>query len=357
MKKTTPPASSRAARVYTGLLLAAAFASLSVSAQPKKIHLEVGHLPASGHTKYFVAKEAGFFDEEGLDVRLVEFTNSADGLAAIRSGKLDIGSFSTTAPLLHIAKGADLRILGGVMGEDAAIAVAKDSPIASLAGLKGKKVATVRLATGDAVLRGALAKAGIDFHKDLEIIELKSPPAVLEAIKTGKVDAGVTWGPHDQRADEFGLKIIARSKTLWPGHPCCRLVSLQDTLLKREKESADVWVKFLRAFLKAEKFERDNHAKTVEYVANYVKIDKALLDKALYSGTLDQSTDPNLQGVAEFYKVMRDSGQIEDGPAVPASINPFVNTKLYAAALDSLIREHPAEPFWKELKTVFASRN
>jgi NitT/TauT family transport system substrate-binding protein len=357
MKKPTLPASSRAARACTGLLLATAFASLTVSAQPPKIHLDVGHLPATGHTKYFIAKEAGFFDEEGLDVRLVEFTNSADGLAAIRSGKLDIGSFSTTAPLLHIAKGADLRILGGVMGEDAAIAVRQDSPLASLEDLRGKKIATVRLATGDAVLRGALARAGIDLKKDVTIFELKSPPAVLEAIKSGQVDAGVTWGPHDQRAGEYGLKIIARSKTLWPGHPCCRLASLQDTLLKREKDAPGVWVRFLRAFLKAEKFGRDNHEQTVAYLAKYVKLDKALLEKAYYGGFLDQTTDPNVSGIVEFYAVMRASGQIEDAPTVPADIKPFINTRYYADALDSLIKEQPAEPFWKELKTTFASRN
>ncbi|MDR0842080.1 MAG: ABC transporter substrate-binding protein, partial [Acidobacteriota bacterium] len=326
-------------------------------AQRQKVHLEVGHLSATGHTKYFIAKEAGFFDEEGLDVNLVEFANSADGISAIRSGNLDIGSFSTTAPLLHIAKGADLHILGGVMGEDAAIVVAKDSPIASVADLKGKKIATVRLATGDAVLRGALTRAGIDFKKDVAISELKSPPAVLEAVKAGEVDAGVTWGPHDQRTDEYGLKIIARSKTLWPGHPCCRLVSLGETLEKQEKVAPDVWVRFLRAFLKAEKFARDNHEKTIEYLAKYVPLNPDLLDRAYYGGFLDQSTDPNVDGVVEFYKIMRESGQIEDEPTVPEDIHPFINTQYYAQALESLATEQPAEPFWQELQKVFEERN
>jgi len=60
---------------------------------------------------------------------------------------------------VHIAKGADLRIIGGVMGEDVSIITTKEkaTEIKSVADLKGKKVATVRLATGDAVLRGALA--------------------------------------------------------------------------------------------------------------------------------------------------------------------------------------------------------
>ena len=102
------------------LLAVAAALNLS-SALNAADSLKVGHLPVTGHAKFFVAKEEGFFKDEGLDVELIEFANSADGLAALRAGKLDLGAFGTTAPLVHISKGAEIRIIGGVMGEDAAI--------------------------------------------------------------------------------------------------------------------------------------------------------------------------------------------------------------------------------------------
>jgi NitT/TauT family transport system substrate-binding protein len=148
-------------------------------------HVRVGHLPVTGHAKFFVAKEYGIFEKEGIDAELIEFINSADGLTAVRAGKLDVGAFGTTAPLVHISQGADLRIIAGIMGEDAAIiTTAENAPkIKTLADLKGKKVATIRLATGDAVLRGALEKEGINWKTDLQVFELKSPPAVAEAVK------------------------------------------------------------------------------------------------------------------------------------------------------------------------------
>jgi NitT/TauT family transport system substrate-binding protein len=146
--------------------------------------LKVGYLPVTGHAKFFVAQEQGLFKEEGLDVQLVEFANSADGLNAVVADKLDIGAFGTTAPLVHYAKGSDLKIIGGIMGEDAAIVIRPENAqtIRTIADLKGKKVATVRLATGDAVLRGALKDAGVDWKTQLEIFELKNPPAVLAAV-------------------------------------------------------------------------------------------------------------------------------------------------------------------------------
>ena len=45
--------------------------------------LKLGYLPATGHGKFFVAKEQGFFDKEGLNLELIEFQNSANGLNAI----------------------------------------------------------------------------------------------------------------------------------------------------------------------------------------------------------------------------------------------------------------------------------
>jgi NitT/TauT family transport system substrate-binding protein len=343
------------------LILPVAAALLAASAAPARAAtpLTAGYLPVTGQAKWFLAKELGFFAEEGIDINLVEFTNSADGLTALRGGKLDVAPFGTTAPLIHISKGADLRIIGGTMGGDVAFVVKKDSPIASLAEFKGKKIATVRLSTGDAVLRGALKRAGIDWRKDTEIFELKGPPAVAEAVKSGQADIGVTWGPHDQRVDEYGLKIIARSKDLQPGHPCCRVIATSEGLAKKEAESKGVWVRFFRAFLKAQKFAfvPENRDKVVDVISKYVKLDKALLEKAYFSDNLEQKTDPNTQGVTEFWNVLLDSGWVEPGPTVPKDIKPFIVPEYYLAALDSLAREQPAEPLWKELQAEFKVRN
>ena len=313
--------------------------------------IKVGYLPVTGHAKFFVAKEEGFFKEEGLDVELVEFANSADGLAALRANKLDLGAFGTTAPLVHISKGADIRIIGGVMGEDAAIVTPPDKAgsVKAIKDLKGKKVATVRLATGDAVLRGALDDAGLNWKTDVQIFELKNPPAVIEAVKSGQVDAGVVWGPHDVRAEEQGLKVVIRSRSLQPGHPCCRLTVNAKDLEQRP----EVWEKFIHAFLKAEKFAHDNHEKTLDDIGKYLKLDRALITKAYYEGFLDQSSDPNTTGVERFWKTMLKSEFVES----KLDIKQYVDSRLYKKALDRLAKEDSKEVYWKNLQKTFAERN
>jgi NitT/TauT family transport system substrate-binding protein len=353
---TTQASSSKRNLIYAAIAIVIVAAVAGVFAfrgkvfAPKTIaSLRVGYLPVTGHAKFFVAQEEGFFKDEGLNVQLIEFANSADGLNALRAGKLDLGAFGTTAPLVHIAKGADISIIGGVMGEDAAIIVKPESAIKSIADLKGKKIATVRLATGDAVLRGALSDAGINWKTDLQIFELNSPPAVLEAVKSGQVDAGVTWGPHDLRAEEQGLKVIIRSGSLQPGHPCCRLtVHTQDALQRKE-----VWAHSIRAILRAEKFAHDNHQKTVDDIAKYLKLDRGLIERAYYSGHLDQATDPNLAGVQRFWETMNKSGFVES----KETIAPHVQTSIYKEALDELAKENPNDPFWQEREQTFAQRD
>jgi NitT/TauT family transport system substrate-binding protein len=334
-------------RIVAVALAVGALAGAPAAAAEK---VRIGYLPVTGHAKFFVAKEQGFFEEEGLDVELLEFQNSADGINALKAAKIDVGAFGTTAPLVHVSKGTDLRIIGGIMGEDAAIVTtpANAGKIKAVADLRGKKIATVRLASGDAVLRGALHDAGIDWKKDVQIFELKNPPAVIEALRTGQVDAGVVWGPHDFRAEEQGLEIVARSKTLQPGHPCCRLTVRAEQLKERA-----TWVKLVRAILRAEKFAREDHPRTVDAIVKYLKLDRALIEKAYYSGYLDQTSDPNTRGVRKFWTIMQASEFVES----KGGIDSHVEASIYKEALDGLSKESPKDAYWAELEKKFAERN
>jgi NitT/TauT family transport system substrate-binding protein len=330
--------------------IAVVVAAAALPAQAQTQSLKVGYLPVTGHAKFFVAKEQGFFAKEGLDVELIEFVNSADGANAVIAGKLDIGAFGTTAPLAHIAKGTDLKIIGGIMGEDASIVTlpAVAPSVQKVGDLKGKKIATIRMATGDAVLRGALKEAGLDWRTDVQIFELKSPPAVLEAVKSGQVDAGVVWGPHDLRAEEQGLKIVIRSSSLQPGHPCCRLI-----VTSERYQSRDTWERFLRAILRAEKFAQENRKETIDATAKYVKLDRSLLERGYYQPHLDQTSDPNVRGVKVFWETMKASDFIQP----KGDVLPQIDVKLYEAALSQLAKENPGDPFWKKLQQEFRQKD
>ncbi len=310
--------------------------------------IKFGHILVPGQGKIFVAQELGYFAEQGLKVELVEFQNSADGLAAVRAGKLDFGAFGATAPLFHIAKGADIRIVGGIHNEDAALITTaeKAATIKSVADLRGRKVAVVRLSSADTALRGHLLDLGIVPGKDIQIFELKSPPAVIEAVRSGEVDAGTVWEPHVVRAVESGLKVVATSHDLLPNHPCCRLVVQTKDVTERPQVIAGV----IAALLKAEKFGHDHRDQAVDIITKYIKLDRHIIDASYLN---DQPTDPDIANTVRFWNVMRRIGYAEQ----ERDIASFVDTSFYKRALDSAATASPKDPFWKQLESDYVKRD
>ena len=310
--------------------------------------VKVGHLLVPGQGKIFIAQDLGYFAEQGLKVELVEFQNSADGLSALRAGKLDFAVFGATAPLFHIAKGADIRIVGGIHNEDAALitTAANAAAIKNVADLKGRKVAVVRLSSADTALRGRLLDLGIIPGKDIQIFELKSPPAVIEAVRSGEVDAGTVWEPHIVRAVESGLKVVATSHDLLPGHPCCRLsVQARDIT-----ERPQVIEGFLAALLKAEKFGHEHRDAAVDIITKYLKLDRHIIDKSYLN---DQPTDPDLANTTRFWNVMRRIGYADQ----ERDIASYIDTRFYKRALDKAEAAEPTEPFWKQLEKDYVQRD
>ena len=341
----------------TNLKTLVAFATLTLglvaNAQvPGRVHLKAGIIPVPEDSKLIIARDKGFFAQEGLDVELVEFANSADGMSALRAQKIDTGSVGVTAPLVHISKGGEnIRIIGGIGGEGSAVVVRADqlARIGGLKGLRGRKIGTVRLSSSDAIVRAELARNGINWTKDLKIFELKSPPAVLEAVKSGEVDAGVVWAPFDTKAEESGLKVLVRTGKLSPGHPCCRIAVLSEDLAKRPA----VWTAYLKAILRAERYIQENRKDAIATVTRALKIEPKLVEAVISGGHTEFSSDPNVRGVVLFWDSMKQSAFVNSS----LDIRKYIDTLPYKSALDSLRAAQPKDAYWKSKVAQFKARD
>jgi len=95
-----PREARRAATIIAVALLAtAAFARATIAADLKPY--KVGYNNWIGYVALFVARDKGFFKEEGLDVQTKMFSSPGDGLAPLLSGDLD--AHLTTADSVIIA--------------------------------------------------------------------------------------------------------------------------------------------------------------------------------------------------------------------------------------------------------------
>ncbi len=65
-----------------------------------------GYLPSNGDALIFVAKEEGFWTEEGLNVELYQFTKGTEGYNSLFGNKLDTVGAGTSDPATYIAQGS-----------------------------------------------------------------------------------------------------------------------------------------------------------------------------------------------------------------------------------------------------------
>lgn len=325
------------------LLMALVSTSALAESQSANKTIRLGYLPTSGHALVFVAKEQGYFAQQGLDVQLSQFPNSADGYNALTAGKLDVIAMGSTAPAVYIAKGTDLKYIGGLMGEGAA-AIAKPelaNELKDIKNFKGKTIATVRMSTGDVVFRNALHDAGLNWSTDVTIQELKTPSIVLDAVKTGKVDVGIVWLPYQQVAETQGLQIVQFSDSYYPGHPCCRFVVTSSALT----QDKDTYVKFEKALIEAYHYIKTNPKESVDDVSKYVDFDKNIIYNSIFSEHFNYSPDPNKKAIEQWWKMVNTIGYVHS----TENIDQHIDTSVYKQALDEIIKAQPNDDIYKEL--------
>lgn len=314
--------------------------------------LKVGYTPGGASILAFVAQDQKFFVKEGVDVELVQFSSTGDGLNALNSGKIDIGiSFGTAAPLTFISKGSDFTIIGGALaGGHPVIALpSRAGQFKTIRDFKGKTVAVPRLYTADVVWRGALKRAGLDPNKDLKIIELKNPPAVLEAVKSGKVDVGIGASSIFLQAKESGLAIVGWSNDFFPQHPCCRIVAKG----KAVSGAPDVYRAFLRALLQAEKVKDTNPKLAQNITKRYMNIDDNLAATFVSEPHQHVSVDPDKHRVKQMWHELKEINYVTS----ELDINRYINTQLYRDALGELIRRNPKDRYYLNAKKHFEKQN
>jgi NitT/TauT family transport system substrate-binding protein len=300
-----------------------------------------------------IAADGNFFEKEGITTEFVSVSNTADGLAALLAGKIDVGvSFGTSAPLTLSTKGANIVIIAGNQtGAHPIITLQENAHLyKDITGFKGKIVGTPRLYTSDVVWRGALFYAGLVPDRDLEIIEFKRPADILEAVKSGKIDVGIGSSLITAPSIEAGLAIPLFSTDRMPNHPCCRVVTTPDTL----KANRPALIALIKALLLAEKrFTEDPESAVVANVHQQNWTEEYARQTSL-EPHLKFFIDPNTNAVVDMWKYMQATEYLD--PSLTTDPRSLIDSSLYVDALNELDKQEPA-PFWTELKKRFKDWN
>src|SRR5215469_6498809 len=179
-----------------------------------------------GYQKYgklVLLKGRGTLEEKlkslGYSVSWTEFPSGPPLLEALNVGAIDFGIAGETPPIFAQAAGAPLVYLAydPPAPEGEAILVPKDSPLKSVAELRGKKVALNKGSNVHYLLVRALEQAGLKYT-DIQPTFL-APADALAAFTRGAVDAWVIWDPYEAAAEaSTGARILADGTGLVANH-------------------------------------------------------------------------------------------------------------------------------------------
>ncbi|MDH2926455.1 sulfonate ABC transporter substrate-binding protein [Lonepinella koalarum] len=157
--------------------------------------------------------------EQGVEVKWTEFPGGPQLLEGLNVGSVDFGVTGETPPVFAQAAKADLLYVANDLTAPTseAIIIPKDSPIQSVAELKGKKVAYNKGSNVHYLLVRALEEAGLKYD-DIESVYL--PPAdARAAFERGSVDAWVIWDPYFAAAEQqLGARILRDGTNLVDNH-------------------------------------------------------------------------------------------------------------------------------------------
>lgn len=139
------------------------------------------------HAPLIIAKEKGFFSEEGLEVELIAPADPSAPPKLVAAGKAPLAV--SYQPQLHIQVNEQLplvRIATLVATPLNSLVVLKDGPVKTISDLKGRKVGFSVGGFEDALLYAMLKNNGVDIA-DIELVNVNF--SLSPAIISGQVDA------------------------------------------------------------------------------------------------------------------------------------------------------------------------
>jgi len=164
-----------------------------------------------------ILKALGTLDKalaaQGIAVTWTEFPAGPQLLEGLNVGSIDFGTVGEAPPIFAQAAGAPLVYVGNEppAPDSEAILVPKDSPVRSVADLKGRKVALNKGSNVHYLLVKLLEQAGVAY-RDVNVAYL-TPADARAAFERGAVDAWVIWDPFQAAAElQLGARVLADGK-------------------------------------------------------------------------------------------------------------------------------------------------
>jgi NitT/TauT family transport system substrate-binding protein len=174
----------------------------------------------------------GYWKAEGYDVKIVTTGGSLQGIQQMVAGGVDFAQVNSTGLIqANTENNVAVRGLMGTGVIDWGIGVPQDSPVKTVADLKGKKIGIFSLGTGGMpLLKGYLRANGINPDTEVQIIATGAGAPALEAMRAGRVQALMFWGSALTGFRNAGANMRVLFDPTWRSLPDFTFATMQKTI-------------------------------------------------------------------------------------------------------------------------------
>ena len=247
-------------------------------AQNRKVRICVPGV-GSGFMHAYLAKERGYFRQEGLDVDILVARGQICTMALI-SGQMEL----TTNPNVFDAmvagkfRGKVIFVTAKSLGHR--FIVAPD--VQNFDGLKNKNVAVSTFGgLTDMLTREILEQHAINPAKDVVLLQIGTPDVRYSALKAGSVKAALLASTQGLQTIKEGFRELPYQQPPWLSSP---IVAGDDSLVRDRAMLRS----FLRGVIKGHIYYRENPAAALAAIQKIERIDSAAVAKQIYDDDMSR---------------------------------------------------------------------
>jgi NitT/TauT family transport system substrate-binding protein len=261
-------------------------------------------VPIDAGAEVYYAKEMGFFTKAGLDVDIQPAANGGAAAAAVAGNAIDIGYSDMVSIASGFGRSVPFVVLAPAALHDAAmpnnqLVVAAGSPIRTAKDLNGKTIAGSGLGTISGYAPRAWIEANGGDLTSVKFVELPFP-SMQPALDAGRIDAANIAEPFLNAAAKTDRVIASPYDAVAKNF----LISAFFTNAGWAKDHPDVIDRFVSAMRETAVWANANHAKSLDILLKYAKIDPALaggMVRVKYGERLDGALMQPVINVAAKY--------------------------------------------------------
>ena len=268
-----------------------------------KMTIATGVDPA--FSQFYVAKEGGLFDKEGLDVTIntgpsgwamVPFLVNNQVQAAYGIDLAGVINHQVDRNIVAVADGTYLLKWLSLVGRS----------VASLDELKGKKVGIAKGTGSEIFWLGVLKKFDLD-PKDFTLVDVEAPE-MLAATERGDIDAFATWEPWPTRTLQAvkGTKILVDAEGIYNNR---NYVYMNRGWIEQNGDAA---VRFIRALCEANDLIEKDRPAAARMVAKFLNMPLDLATELMPKVVYDMNwTDGSLKTIKDAADLLTEQKKLK----------------------------------------------